>query len=490
MTDLISRWNEPELVTILASGQLDRRCENGATGLWHACIFGRADWVERLLAAGAQPDAHDVRKLSRDGAVDVWRGVPDTAAAAPTGDSTLLHAAAARAGEPNVADTLIRHGLCVDARDRFGSTPLHIAAFHSNLAFVECLLAAGADPNLHDVAGHTALDHAISKPELVRALLAAGADPNGGPKVPWYGKSYEWSAVTSAAYFGRDGVLEMLLAAGADVSRHPEALPLAAKHGVTHSVQILLEAGADVDAVTHWRFGDRPALEAAAMYASVACAKLLLPQCRHQLDRALQTAVAFCCEDTSEAPNDRLVPRRELVQLLLSEGADPNVALCEAVGTHIRQVENDFLELLLAAGAEVDRVQANGQRALHVAAASGRARAFKQLLAAGADPKAPDRQGETPWSLANAAYRIHHLADARLILNALRRVGAAPEPSPEKSAVPAPAGLSVGDRCHHAKFGPGAVQAVEGQGEKAKVTVAFDSGGQRTLLARFLTHGV
>jgi ankyrin repeat protein len=55
--------------------------------------------------------------------------------------------------------------------------------------------------------------------------------------------------------------------------------------------------------------------------------------------------------------------------------------------------QGEVVELLLAAGAKPDLPDKNGYRPLHVAAANGAVRAVKALLAKGADPKAGSPQG-------------------------------------------------------------------------------------------------
>lgn len=46
--------------------------------------------------------------------------------------------------------------------------------------------------------------------------------------------------------------------------------------------------------------------------------------------------------------------------------------------------------------------------------------------------------------------------------------------------------ISQGARVEHVKYGQGTVEEVQGQGEKAKLTVAFDEGGTKKMIARFL----
>jgi DNA helicase-2/ATP-dependent DNA helicase PcrA len=46
-------------------------------------------------------------------------------------------------------------------------------------------------------------------------------------------------------------------------------------------------------------------------------------------------------------------------------------------------------------------------------------------------------------------------------------------------------GFVVGQRVRHAEFGPGTIRAVEGNGERTKLTVRFDRAGFKKLMARF-----
>ena len=73
-----------------------------------------------------------------------------------------------------------------------------------------------------------------------------------------------------------------------------------------------------------------------------------------------------------------------------------------------------------------------------------------------------------------------------MILSALREAGAAPPE--EHPPADEPAGMAVGGRIRHKKFGPGTVTAMEGEGEAAKLTITFDdpAAGQKILLARFV----
>ncbi|XP_007536559.2 ankyrin repeat and SOCS box protein 1 [Erinaceus europaeus] len=91
-------------------------------------------------------------------------------------------------------------------------TPLRIAATAGHSACVDFLLRRGAEVDLVDVKGQTALYMAVVNGHLESActLLAAGADPNGS-------RHHRSSPVYHAARVGRADILQALIRYGADV---------------------------------------------------------------------------------------------------------------------------------------------------------------------------------------------------------------------------------------------------------------------------------
>ena len=139
---------------------------------------------------------------------------------------------------------LLLHAAKVNAAQVDGTTALHWAAHHNDLATAKRLVAAHADVNAANRYGVSPLSLACmtGNTELVELLLQAGADPNttlsGGESV-----------LMTAARTGQLGAVRALLARKASVNakerRGQTALLWAAAEGHAAVVQLLIQAGAD-----------------------------------------------------------------------------------------------------------------------------------------------------------------------------------------------------------------------------------------------------
>lgn len=191
---------------------------------------------------------------------------PDSARGKPVNHMTL-NLALLQAAEKGWDDDIARYleqGANVAARNRFGSTPLLLAAGNGHRKAVRVLLDAGSDINHRNLAGSTPLIRAAEggHRRIAKMLIEAGAavDAVNNKGV---------SALTAAAFSGDDDVVEKLLENGANAGfvdrTGKSAMVYAAAKGFSDSVRLLLAAGVAPDA----RYGnDLTALMWAAGHAN------------------------------------------------------------------------------------------------------------------------------------------------------------------------------------------------------------------------------
>ena len=117
---------------------------------------------------------------------------------------------AIRQGDSDLVQSLIRQGVPANLRATDGSTPLMVAALHGTADIAAILVDHGADVNLANDKGVTALLWGVGNESIVRLLLNRGADIHAQSAL---GNN---PIIAAAAYPGNSQVIEMLLAKGAD----------------------------------------------------------------------------------------------------------------------------------------------------------------------------------------------------------------------------------------------------------------------------------
>jgi ankyrin repeat protein len=138
--------------TIDARARPDSGGVPGGTALMHAAVFGMTEVLDLLADAGGQP--HGIESAAAIGDISDWL-TPDT----PLQARIRALGFAADHQRLNVIDELIGHHTPVDAVDEmFGRQALRLAAQRGRPQSVQRLLSHGADPQLRDEHGHTALD--------------------------------------------------------------------------------------------------------------------------------------------------------------------------------------------------------------------------------------------------------------------------------------------------------------------------------------------
>jgi uncharacterized protein len=195
---------------------------------------------------------------------------------------------------------------------------------------------------------------------------------------------------------GRTDLVIDLLDASAGAAELPALLAHCAYHGDVTALRLVLARGARLTAL-----GADLGLNAAAFHGHWALCEFLLSQganARHADAATGETALHAAM--TNE---DRL--RHDLVAaLLLRAGANPNAATVAGAAT----------------GAFMRDARTRGETPLHRAAAFGTPATLRLLLDAGADPTRRDANGDTP--LAWASWHRRPVEVLRLLLHGEHRI--------------------------------------------------------------------
>jgi ankyrin repeat protein len=140
--------------------------------------------------------------------------------------------------------TLLDRGADVNIQDTVGHTALMWSAMGGETGAAQLFLSRSASPNVRDHQGHTALSWAVlfGQTVIIRALLDQGADVNASDHDGY--TPLMWAAMRGDVTCAR-----LLFDKGAALNKQDNegctALMLAASSGEVGSVQFLLDRGAD-----------------------------------------------------------------------------------------------------------------------------------------------------------------------------------------------------------------------------------------------------
>jgi ankyrin repeat protein len=192
------------LETLIGLGAtIDAKNKKGETPLFFAAQLGRLDGVDTLIKLGADPYSVDnkgntvllsacssrsaidndvvsiINLLSEKGLVDLHRVNEE--------GNNALHISATHPTRAKhtvkTIKTLVDLGVNVDAHNKEGKTPLHVAVSSSNNEGAKVLLDCKANPNLANENGITPLQIAVEKcnTDTIMLLLENGANTDSFP---------------------------------------------------------------------------------------------------------------------------------------------------------------------------------------------------------------------------------------------------------------------------------------------------------------------
>lgn len=324
------------------------------------------------------------------------------------------------------------------SEDRFGNSDLLFKAVLKNdVKMVQELLTKGISANIGNDINMTPLSLAVrlGRKELSALLLEAGADPNVQSKMKILIKEEGMTPLLWAAEYGDAQTLELMIGKGGDVNKTSLAgdssLIYASRNGWMDIVELLLENGASLNYKNP--FTENTALVEAVLaghshimqylvdkgadvayrdqYGNtlimLAASRAHLVEVMYLLERGLKintrnkngdTALHLSIGDFAK----RLYTQEYLISSGLSVDAQNEAGITALMEAAYRGYPKS-VGLLLRMGADIDRVDKEGNTALHfVAKGFGNHEAVaRELLQKGAECDAKNKEGNTALIIAS-----------------------------------------------------------------------------------------
>ncbi|KAF3399651.1 Ankyrin-2 [Talaromyces pinophilus] len=320
--------------------------------------------------------------------------------------STALHLAASR-GHVNVVELLVMEAINIEAETRFGRTALWVSANNGHLETTQMLLEKGAKVNARADNQMTVL-HAAAREgdfEIASLLVNYGADID----------ARDASMLTALHYACEGGyvkVMELLLnnKANVDVAGSERRTPLicAAAAGQLSAVQLLVKRKSNFKGVDE---GGMTALHWAAFNGHVEVVDYLMRQSRSSLaliNNQGRTPLHLAAMNSQFAVVEFLVRKSCPLEARCAAGLNALHYACRADSTEI-------VRLLLTSGADIEsETSMTQQRPIHVSAKEGSVGLIKLLCEKGASLEARDAEGDRALCI---AARNGHVAAVQTLLD-------------------------------------------------------------------------
>ena len=435
-----AHWDDAEAAALLlrAGADVNAADDHGVTPLARATENASVPMVERLLAAGADPNAAQANGLTplmtaaRTGSLPVVAallagGAAVDAATAATHETALMWAVAGR--HRDVVRALVGRGAGVHPQPGQAFSPLLAAARNGDVESAEVLVAAGARVDETGADGAHPLAYAVvaGQSAFAHFLLERGADPDGavggvtalhaaaGSVGPWL-KAWNRTHGARAGRLTLDerlALVDALLAHGADPNARTTASDVTGQGFVRNGAYDTFATGTgDVAGATPlWvaAYATNPGPGSSSFRG-----RRPTPTSNGAILRRLLAAGAR----PDATPRDGTTP------LMAAAGCGRAAHLSNVPRAPRVPTAEEAVEILVAAGVDVNATNEGDFTALHCAAFSGLNEVVRQLVAHGADIDARDWRGRTAFRLAEGAKQSFHYQEWPGVAALLAELGA------------------------------------------------------------------
>lgn len=410
--------DNPEMVRWLLSQGADA---NARDSYQHSVLSKAATWgatacVKLLIEAGADVRAEDhvqSQPISHASTPEIARMLVEAGADINfiSGEGYTLLKYSAEGVRPEMVRALLDMGADTDAETRrYSTTPLYVAVQQDDLEIARLLLEAGANPNAQNADRWFPLANAQSI-DMVQLLLDYGADIH----------LTDERGMDALQDQDDPEVAAYLIEAGAQVNpdKGQAGAPLheAARDGNLEMMRLLLQRGANVDQAMSW---GETALMKAAELSFVEGVRLLLKQHANvHLKAEERGGTALFYAVAPEGFTAYKLMKEHSGKSWLDNIPEEQRALYEKIGIdqfqyhptygYVASDSVEVLEMLLAAGADINARDALGMTPLILTASCGRPTRVAALLRAGADVHLRDAHGKSALDHA----RLHPEAEQR-----------------------------------------------------------------------------
>ena len=281
--------------------------------------------------------------------------------------------------------------LDVNARDKSGNTPLHLAVDRGSQDIAELLIANGARVNVRNENGQTPLYRAIAigHNEIAALLINNGTDVNnidGSGTTPLH----------KAAHYGTVEILKLLIAKGAEINiqdnQRKTPLDIAVDLKLQDTVALLISKNPDVNSEDK---EGRTLLHIAVDFKLEDVAKQLIAKGAfvNAKNNLLQTPLHLAVGQGSQ----------DIAELLIANGARVNARNANGQTPLYQAIaigHNDIAALLIKNAADVNNRDMCNTTPLHKAAHYDTVEILELLIAKGARIDTTNCYGDTPLKIA------------------------------------------------------------------------------------------